>query len=692
MLRVVTTLVVALLMAFPAADAAESATGWQTPPEEVMTVLHAPQLPWVWTSPTGENLLLADPVLYPPLAELAGPMHRLAGIRVDPSVGNIHGRHGGTSPRLVKVEGGAETALPLPDELEVLSVSWSADGTHFALTVREADHLGLWVGSLEGHLKKIERVALSPLLGTPVRWMPDQKHLLVRRVPERGAPPEPPSIPAGPEIQEGEGAKARSTYESRNLLETAHDDELFTYYTTSELVLVEAEAGTLKTLGKPATYATADFSPDGEYLLVEYLVGPWSHAVPWWRFASEVEVWDATGKKVATIASLPLADEVPIHGVPLGPREVAWRATAPHELYWIEALDGGNPVAEADHRDRLMRLRAPFTGEADEIFKAEHRMVDWGNWAAEGGTLMLIQYERIRRWAYAWLLDVDEGSSRLWYDLNVSERYKSPGSPVFRTLANGRDVMHQKGDAIYFEGSGATPDGDRPFLDLRSMKTGETERLFRCDLERYETFVAFAGGDDSFVIRSESSVDVPNYYLATLGEKIEAPEGEAARAHMRAPITRFEDPTPQLRQIEKRLVRYEREDGVPLSFQLMASHGALRLPAGVLRPGHRGAGERLDPTLQPILRRLPPLLPARGLRCAGQHHHAHDRRPRDHLRHLCAAVGGRRGSRSGQGGGDRRRRSRAHRHHRPQPRRAHGGQSAGSHRSLPCRHRPFGLA
>jgi dipeptidyl aminopeptidase/acylaminoacyl peptidase len=581
MLRVVTTLVVALLMAFPAADAAESATGWQTPPEEVMTVLHAPQLPWVWTSPTGENLLLADPVLYPPLAELAGPMHRLAGIRVDPSVGNIHGRHGGTSPRLVKVEGGAETALPLPDELEVLRVSWSADGTHFALTVREADHLGLWVGSLEGHLKKIERVALSPLLGTPVRWMPDQQHLLVRRAPERGAPPEPPPIPAGPEIQEGEGAKARSTYESRNLLETAHDDELFTYYTTSELVVVDAEAGTFTPLGKPAAYSTADFSPDGQYLLVEYLVGPWSHAVAWWRFASEVEVWDATGKKVATIASLPLADEVPIHGVPLGPREVAWRATAPHELYWIEALDGGNPVAEAEHRDRLMRLRAPFTGEADEVFKAEHRIEDWGNWAAEGGTLMLIQYERIRRWAYAWLLDVDEGSSRLWYDLNVSERYKSPGSPVFRTLANGRDVMYQKGDAIYFEGSGATPDGDRPFLDLRSMKTGETERLVRCDPERYETFVAFAGGDDSFVIRSESSVDVPNYYLATLGEKIEAAEGEAARTHTRAPITRFDDPTPQLRQIEKRLVRYEREDGVPLSFQLMLPPGyeeGTRLP------------------------------------------------------------------------------------------------------------------
>ena len=114
---------------------------------------------------------------------------------------------------------------------------------------------------------------------------------------------------------------------------------------------------------------------------------------------------------MATIASLPLADEVPIHGVPLGPRGVSWRATAPHTLYWVEALDGGNPVAEAAHRDRLMRLDAPFTGEPEEVFRAEHRIVSWqGGWGAEGGTLMLTQRERIRRWRYTWLLDVDKGT------------------------------------------------------------------------------------------------------------------------------------------------------------------------------------------------------------------------------------------------------------------------------------------
>ena len=559
-----------------------SKTGWQQPPEEVMEVLHAPRLPSVWTSPSGEHLLLADPFGHPSLAEMAGPMHALAGMRVDPTTNNTHGRHGATAPRLVEVEGGAETPLALPEDVEVHAVSWTVDGHRFALTTRHADHMGLWVGSVEGDLKEIEGVAVNQLLGTGVRWMPDQRRLLVRRVPERGPPPEPPAIPAGPKILEGAGARARSTYEARNLLETAHDDALFSYYATCELVVVDPLSGTATPLGEPAVYATADFSPDGSYILVARLVGPWSHAVRWSRFARKIEVWDAASRPVATIASLPLADEVPTHGVPVGPREVSWRATAPHTLFWVEALDGGDPVAKASHRDRLMRLEAPFTGEAEEVFRAEHRIAGWrGGWGAEGGTLLLSQRERMRRWMYTWLLDVDEGTSRPWFDLNQDDRYASPGSPEKRQLPNGEWVLHQQGDAVFFSGSGGTEGGDRPFLDLRSMKTGEVERLYRCSPDRYETFVAFAGGEDRFVLRSESAVDVPNYYLVTIGDTEEAAEGEATRASTRQPITRFEDPTPQLRRIEKRLVRYEREDGVPLSFELQLPPGyreGTRLP------------------------------------------------------------------------------------------------------------------
>lgn len=542
---------------------------WKSPPEDILEVLNAPKLPWVWTAPTGEYLFLANPLLYPPLAELAAPMHKLAGTRVNPVNNSSHGRHGGTSPRLVRIKDGATTPLDLPKEAEVLEVNWTADGQRFALIVGYTDRIELWIGSVEGKIKKIEDVTLNPLMGSTVSWLPDQERLLVFRIPNRGPAPEPPAIPIGPEILEGEGASARSTYEARNLLTTAHDDALFEYYNTSELVIVDPSKGKMKIVGKPALYSSAEFSPDGKYILVERLVGPWSHEVAWWRFASKIEVWNNKGEFVANIASLPLANEVPIHGVPLGPRSVSWRPTAPHMLYWIEALDGGNPVAEVSHRDHLMLQDAPFTEEPKEVFKAEHRIQTWSlAWGAEDGMLMLTQRERIRRWRYVWLLDVDEGTSRPWFDLDEDNRYEDPGYPLFRQLKNGRRVLRQKENAIYFRGSGATDKGDRPFLDLRHLETGEAKRLFRSDSLRYENFVAFAGEEKRFVLRSESSVEVPNYFLATFSKEIESAEGEATQSITRVPITRFEDPTPKLREIEKRIVRYEREDGVSLSFQL----------------------------------------------------------------------------------------------------------------------------
>jgi len=324
-------------------------------------------------------------------------------------------------------------------------------------------------------------------------------------------------------------------------------------------------------IGEAGLYCKVDFSPDGEYILVERLVGPWSHEVACWRFGIDIKIWNASGEPVADVAVLPLADAVPVHGVRTGPRMVFWRATAPHDLYWLEALDGGDPMAEVPHRDRLMILREPFTGEPSEVFRAGHRVSDvaWGT----GGTLMLGQYERMRRWYHVWLLDVDEGTSRLWYDLDAGDSYGNPGYPVFTQLPNGEWVMRQKGSGVYFSGTGSTEDGDRPFLDLRDLETGEAQRLFRCAPNRYEFFEAFAGSDDRFVFRSESPADVPNYHLATLGGMIEAGEGEATRALTSVPITRFEDPSPQLRQITSRIVHYERADGVPLSFNLYLPPG-----------------------------------------------------------------------------------------------------------------------
>ncbi len=545
---------------------------WKSPEQDILDILYAPQLPRTSTSPSKTHMVLTDPIIYPTLSELAAPMLKLAGTRVNPKNNYYHGRHGGTSPRILTVKDGKTVSLNIPEEAELLETYWTSDGRRFALSVGFENRIELWLGDISGHVEKVPNMILNPLMDEAVKWFPDQEKLLVRRIGARGNPPQKPPIPIGPKILEDTGASARSTYEARNLLETAYDDELFSYYTQCELVIYDTKTKQEKIVGPSATYMTAEVSPDGNYFLIERLKQPWSHEVAWWRFANDVEVWDLKGNLIKTVVNQPLANEVPVRGVITGPRSLSWQPTSPHTLFWREALDGGDPMAKADFRDRLMKWEAPFNAEPEEVFKAEHR-IQGTMWGQEDGMIMVYQRERMKRWRYVWLLDVNKGKSRQWFDHSENDRYNNPGFPIFSQLKNGKNVFIVEKGSVYFRGQGGTKEGDRPFVDRRHIETGEVERIFRSAPDKYEYFVDFAEDPKSFIMSSESSTEVPNFYLAKLGKSVAADAGESTRAITKRPITEFTDPSPELRQIENKLVRYQRNDGVELSFQLLLPPG-----------------------------------------------------------------------------------------------------------------------
>jgi dipeptidyl aminopeptidase/acylaminoacyl peptidase len=189
---------------------------------------------------------------------------------------------------------------------------------------------------------------------------------------------------------------------------------------------------------------------------------------------------------------------------------------------------------------------------------------------------LLYEYDHNRHWNRTFVINVDDTQlkPRLLWDRSSEEKYANPGSPVSRRLANGMRVVRMEGDAIYLSGLGASPDGDRPFLDKLDLSTQKSERLFRSDKDAFERFLSFTGGDTrSFISSRQSVVEPPNAFLRTLGAAVDAPTGEAAWASNRVAITHIADPTPQVRAIKKRLVKYKRADGLDLSFTLYTPPG-----------------------------------------------------------------------------------------------------------------------
>jgi len=571
-----------------ASEGASSASGYNRPPKNILDVMHAPSPPVPRVSPTLDTILLVSWQDYPPISRVATPFLRLAGARVETRNHSKHDTPGGygitpcaSNFALVHVADGAQIQIRLPEGACPGGPIWAADGKRFAFVNLAPNAVELWIGDAKtGEVHPVPGAHLNPMFNDELQWMPDQKTLLVKLVPEgMGSPPPEPVVPSGPSIQETEGEKGQSsTYENRDTLSSKHDEDLFDYYAAAQLALVDATTAAITPVGKPANYESISPAPDGKHILVTAIHKPYSYVTTYDRFPKEVEVWDVSYRSqvlVHTIASLPLADRVPIAGVPVGPRDFSWRATEPATLVWAEALDGGDWKVKVPARDKVLLLKAPFDSPAVEITRTEQRYVGFA-WGEQASLALLNEYDENRHWRRSFVIDVDDQSPkpRLLWDLSTDEKYANPGIPMTRQLANGSWVVRQDGDSIYLAGLGSSPDGDRPFLDRLDLKTLKSERLFRSDRASFERFLSFTGMDTrTFVTWRQSPTDPPNAFARTLGKPVDAPAGEAALVSTSVAITHIPDPTPEVRAIKKRLVKYKRADGLELSFTLYTPPG-----------------------------------------------------------------------------------------------------------------------
>ena len=107
--------------------------------------------------------------------------------------------------------------------------------------------------------------------------MPDGKALLVETVKAgRGPAPPTPLVPPGPHVQESLGG-ASPVVTHEDMLQTPHDEDLFEYYATSQLALVDAATGKVTPIGKAGIVESARISPDGQSILVTTIHRPFSY-------------------------------------------------------------------------------------------------------------------------------------------------------------------------------------------------------------------------------------------------------------------------------------------------------------------------------------------------------------------------------------------------------------------------------
>ena len=444
--------------------------------------------------------------------------------------------------------------------------------------------------------------------GCAYQFSSDGKSLLCKVVPENhpAEPPPEPSVPIGPSIQTvSEGAKKAPGRSYQDLLKNKHDEDKFRFYLTVELIKVDMATSTNYDSASLASQSKGGFipvglesSPCGRFLLVQSIT-ELSYSVPLRRFGKDVAVWDLGYSAILPVVSNPVDDEIPLSydACSRHKRRFEFHPCFPHTLLYAHALDGGDPKNDPvkdegkSYRDAIytqeLQTDSLSLQEPVELCRLEWRYDDID--FTESGVMFIDEYRWNDRMERKWKMMPAATKSLVW-ERSWEDRYSSPGAPVRKRGKNGQYFVHEPTPGtIFLKGAGASPLGDRPFLDRMNLETGAKERLWRCKAPKegdipesddplapsevggqapderddmYESLVVLLEDDDSILISRESKTTPTNYYLTSL-----------SNLSKETTITTFPHPQPDLMGVEKELVQYKRKDGVDLTANLYLPSG-----------------------------------------------------------------------------------------------------------------------
>ncbi|PKP49180.1 MAG: S9 family peptidase [Bacteroidetes bacterium HGW-Bacteroidetes-11] len=545
---------------------AQTPQQYQLPPQEILELVDISPRPFIRIDSRNRTMVMLQRQTFKTLEEMAADEVKLAGLRINPATNGPARANFTYGISITDIATGNSPVITgLPEKLKISDFSFSPDETKIAFTNTVPTGIELWTLDLQtGVAMRITSPVLNGSMGMPYTWLPASDGFLVLIIPQgRQTLGTTKEMPIGPAVQETSGRKAPvRTYQ--DLLRNPADEILYEHYTQSEVVKIDFNSSQEKFLPK-AIYRSLQFSPDGQFLLSQVIVRPYSYIVPSGRFPSDYNIHNSDGKLLKNFYQKPLIEELPtgFDAVETGKRSISWRADAAATLCWAEARDGGDPAVEAEFRDNVFMLNAPFDGQPTLLASTKNRFAGF-NWGNEEVAILYDYWWKTRRTS-AYLINPSAPTQgpRVIYDRSTEDYYGDPGDFLQKRNNFDRYALwfSNDGKKLFLQGEGYSPEGNKPFVDEFDLKSFKTKRLWQADgISTYESIVRVVDPSKIQLITSiEEKTVNPNYFMRT-GKKLRA-------------LTQFPNPYASFMKVSKEQVRYKRADGVDLS-------ATLYLPAG----------------------------------------------------------------------------------------------------------------
>jgi len=541
---------------------------FQKPSQEILQLADFERAPSVSMSSNKEWMVLMYRNTYKSLPELNQDELRLGGLRINPNTNISSTASFINNIKIKKVVDKAETIVKgLPANAMISNMIWAPDETKLAFTNTTETGNELWILDLKtATAKKLTDAVLNANLGNPITWYKNGQELLVKVIPANRPAliDATKAIPAGPIVSQAEEGVVSQNRTYQDLLKNKTDEANFETIVTSELYTVDLN-GNKKLFKKADLYSGETFSPDGNYILLNTIQKPFSYLVPLSRFPMKTVVYDAQGKEVKVVNEVPLNEIMPkgFMAVREGKRSMSWRADQAATLFFVEALDGGDPAKEVSHRDALYTWKAPFNSNPELLTKTQQRFggISWGD---EQTAIVYDQWYDTRNIKTYLFNPSTKSDLKLIWDRNYQDIYSDPGN--FQTKKNefGRYALQKENNKLFLIGDGHTKEGQFPFIDELDLTTLKTKRLYQSNfkdrIESISELIDIKKGE--ILVNIQSKNDYPNYFFRNIKNKKGLQQ-----------ITFNKNPFESIKDVHKEVIKYKRKDGVELS-------GTLYLPAG----------------------------------------------------------------------------------------------------------------
>ena len=547
---------------------AQEELGYQVPKKELLDLIDVDLAPTVLRNTKNTVMVLLSRSTYKSIADLSRKEQRIAGLRVDPKryIGSRTTYY--NNVELVHFEEGETPLLVdgLPNKPQLTNFIWSPDEKMIAMTHTSDSSVELWI--LDVTTRKAKKLSSQPInatMGNSINWFKSSKELLVKFIPKdrENIIDQSVIVPTGPKVTENNGEKAQNrTYQ--DLIKNSTDAKNFIQLSRSEIYKIDLN-GNKNHFLDARMYRDVSISPNGKYVMVSFVKEPFSYLVPYYRFPTETHVYDLDAQLVKLISDNPLQEVLPkgFMAVSNYKRDIGWRKDKPSNIYYVTALDKGNPEIKVPYRDALYEWEAPFDQKSILLTKIINRYVGiiWGN------DLNAIIYDR---WwnsrnskTYIFSPSKPDIPAKVIVDRNYQDRYSDPGDFVTRKGKYGENILALDGNNAFLLGDGFSEKGQFPFLDKINLKSNKKNRIYESTYrDKFEQLYDYDIIEKKLSVRIESKNEYPNYFTRSLDKKNTLKQR-----------TFFKNPFKNLENVGKELISYKRKDGLDLNGILYTPEG-----------------------------------------------------------------------------------------------------------------------